>query len=198
MMVSMLGQLVVVFLVVMLVVVRGQHTEDSIQDLKDKLESLKTSKVTAEEGEDESRDFRSIQQILKQKRNNNSRDVNIQDILSKKCRTIRCQEEKNKRVVDFILKGDRNAREESAQKKHKSKLEELSAQLDKLIPTQKTPRRRLKEQFDREQPRSSASLGKLPQLRGSSTDLAALLAEGRNVFIFTLDGSKNPRFQFEK
>ena len=194
MMVSMLGQLVVVFLVVMLVVVRGQHTEDSIQDLKDKLESLKTSKVTAEEGEDEIINFISIQQ----KRNNNSRDVNIQDILSKKCRTIRCQEEKNKRVVDFILKGDRNAREESAQKKHKSKLEELSAQLDKLIPTQKTPRRRLKEQFDREQPRSSASLGKLPQLRGSSTDLAALLAEGRNVFIFTLDGSKNPRFQFEK
>ena len=73
--------------------VRGQDDQDQIQDLRDKLESLKTSKVTDGNREDlGSADIRSILRILKAEEKEVPKDNNIRAILSKKCETIHCQE----------------------------------------------------------------------------------------------------------
>ena len=155
--------------------------------------------------------IRSILRILKAEEKEVPKDNNIRAILSKKCETIHCQEEKNRRFVNFLLKNYQNTADKNGFLKNRSKLQELSEELDKLIPTKRIqPSRKLTGKFPREQSRSSALLDDsdlafpLPRrrLRGgfrgaSSTfrqsiqgrdrpsDLVSLLEDGRNVFIFS-------------
>lgn len=152
-----ISQLLSVTILVNLVI--GQDDQDRIQDLKDKLESLKTSKVRNENKKDlGSADISSILRILETEEKEVPKDNNIRTILSQKCKTIHCQEEKNRRVVNFLLK-NQNTADKTEVLESRSKLQELSDELDKLIPTKRIqPRRKLTGKFSREQSRSSALL----------------------------------------
>ena len=182
-----------------LVLVKGQQGDDNFQELKDKIRKLKTRTNAGKVDEGENRDISSILHILKNNENSDStRDKgSIHNILSIKCKTSLCQEEKNNRVVAFIL----NDKETIEKTDGRDKLRELSLQLDKLIPTQEIqPKRRLREptgQKKNEQPRSSGA--RFRQFRGAPSNLGTLFPDDdRNIFIISLEGSQNPRFIFEK
>ena len=181
---------------------------DQLEDLKSKLEQLRTREQTQQ---DDSFELKDVLESLKREEKTDEQSINA--ILSKKCKTAECQRRKNDLAVNIILSkvGDNDNKKVNLERdENRKKLSALSAELDRLIPTRT-------EISLREQPRSLGLFSRqvedgpfFPRRRRPNSrhvlvedipkNLKRVLPfvdDNKNVFIFSLQGSQNPRFLFD-